>query len=258
MERELWGFVAGFVIATITSPVGVSGAVFLLPVQLSVFNVPNPQVTPTTLLYNVLSGPGALIRYVRQGQLRGPLARSMVLGSAPGVVIGAVLRVYVANDPNVFRLIAAAVLLPTGAVILWPTARGATRSMRTPPSMGTISVAAFLVGMVGGIYGIGGGSILGPILVASGMALGQVAPAALASTFVTSVVGVATFALLQVKSSGSIAPDWPLGIACGLGGLVGGYLGASLQPRLPEQLLRTLLGLLAIGLAVAYGIQVAL
>ena len=105
MERELWGFVAGFVIATITSPVGVSGAVFLLPVQLSVFNVPNPQVTPTNLLYNVLSGPGALIRYVRQGQLRGPLARSMVLGSAPGVVIGAVLRVYVANDPNVFRLI---------------------------------------------------------------------------------------------------------------------------------------------------------
>ena len=68
MERELWGFVAGFVIATITaSPVGVSGAVFLLPVQLSVFNVPNPQVTPTNLLYNVLSGPGALIRYVRQG-----------------------------------------------------------------------------------------------------------------------------------------------------------------------------------------------
>ena len=68
MERELWGFVAGFVIATITSPVGVSGAVFLLPVQLSVFNVPNPQVTPTNLLYNVLSGPGALIRYARRGQ----------------------------------------------------------------------------------------------------------------------------------------------------------------------------------------------
>ena len=81
MERDLLGFVAGFVIATITSPVGVSGAVFLLPVQLSVFGVPNPQVTPTNLLYNVLSGPGALFRYARQGQLRGPLARSLV--SAP-------------------------------------------------------------------------------------------------------------------------------------------------------------------------------
>ena len=233
------GFVAGFVLATITSPVGVSGAVFLLPVQLSVFSVPNPQVTPTNLLYNVLSGPGALIRYARQGQSRGSLARWMLLGSAPGVVIGAVLRVYVANDPNVFRLIAAAVLLPTGAVILWPTPRGVTRPIRTPLSPKAISVAAFLVGIVGGIYGIGGGSILGPILVASGMAVSQVAPAALASTFVTSVVGVATFAVLQVNASGSIAPDWPLGVACGLGGLLGGYLGASLQPRLPAELLLT-------------------
>ena len=130
--------------------------------------------------------------------------------------------------------------------------------MRTPLRPKIISLAAFLVGIVGGIYGIGGGSILGPILVGSGMALSKVAPAALASTFVTSVMGVATFAVLQVNASGSIAPDWPLGVACGLGGLLGGYLGASLQPRLPEELLRTLLGLLAIGLAVAYGIQVAL
>lgn len=256
MERDLLGFVAGFVIATITSPVGVSGAVFLLPVQLSVFGVPNPQVTPTNLLYNVLSGPGALLRYARQGQLRGPLARSLVLGSAPGVIIGAVLRVYVANDPTVFKLIAAAVLLPTGMFILGSTSRTGTR-FRMPLSGRTISLAAFVVGIVGGIYGIGGGSILGPILVGSGMAVSVVAPAALASTFVTSIVGVATFAVLQVNASGSISPDWSLGIACGLGGLCGGYLGASLQPRFPERLLRTLLGLLAIGLALLYVVQAA-
>jgi uncharacterized protein len=257
LERDLLGFLAGFVIATMTSPVGVSGAVFLLPVQLSLFGVPNPQVTPTNLLYNVLSGPGALLRYGRQGQLRGPLARNLVLGSAPGVVIGAVLRVYVADDPTVFKLVAAAVLLPTGLFILRSTHRRATRRMCTPLSPRTIRLAAFVVGIVGGIYGIGGGSILGPILVGSGMAVSLVAPAALASTFVTSIVGVVAFAILQVNVSGSIAPDWSLGIACGLGGLCGGYLGASLQPRLPEELLRTLLGLLAVGLALVYAVQVA-
>lgn len=257
MERDLLGFLAGFVIATITSPVGVSGAVFLLPVQLSVFGVPNPQVTPTNLLYNVLSGPGALVRYARQAQLRGPLARTLVLGSAPGVVIGAVLRVYVADDPTVFTLVAAAVLLPTGLFILLSTRRGGARRARVPFSPGTITLAAFVVGIVGGIYGIGGGSILGPILVGSGLAVSEVAPAALASTFVTSCVGVVTFAVLQVNATGSIAPDWSLGIACGLGGLCGGYLGAALQPRLPEELLRTLLGLLAVGLAVGYLVQAA-
>lgn len=257
MGRELWGLVAGFVIATITSPVGVSGAVFLLPVQLSVFGVPNPQVTPTNLLYNVLSGPGALVRYSRQGQLRGPLARNLVWGSAPGVVLGAVLRVYVADDPTVFKLVAAAVLAPTGVFILRLTRGGGTRRAWTPLSARTIRLAAFGVGTVGGIYGIGGGSVLGPLLVGSGMAVSEVAPAALASTFVTSVVGVATFAVLQLNAPGSIAPDWSLGVACGLGGLCGGYLGASLQPRLPEATLRTLLGLLAIGLAAGYVVQAA-
>jgi uncharacterized membrane protein YfcA len=184
VERDLLGFVAGFVIATITSPVGVSGAVFLLPVQLSVFGVPNPQVTPTNLLYNVLSGPGALFRYARQGQLRGPLARSLVLGSAPGVIVGAVLRVYVADDPTVFKLVAAAVLAPTGLLILLSTRRSGTRLPRAPLSPVTITLAAFVVGIVGGIYGIGGGSILGPILVGSGVAVSVVAPAALASTFI--------------------------------------------------------------------------
>jgi uncharacterized protein len=256
LERDLLGFIAGFVIATITSPVGVSGAIFLLPVQLSLFGVPNPQVTPTNLLYNVLSGPGALFRYARQGQLRGPLARSLVLGSAPGVIVGAVLRVYVADGPTV-RLVAAGVLLPIGLLILGSTRRTGTQLVRVPLSPRTITVAAFVVGTVGGIYGIGGGSILGPILVGSGMALSKVAPAALASTFVTSVVGVVTFAVLQLNAPGSISPDWSLGLACGLGGLCGGYLGATLQPRLPEQLLRTLLGLLAIGVSVAYVVLAA-
>ena len=72
MERDLLGFVAGFVIATITSPVGVSGAVFLLPVQLSVFGVPNPQVTPTNLLYNVLSESPLRAPAVERGGVHRP------------------------------------------------------------------------------------------------------------------------------------------------------------------------------------------
>lgn len=49
--------------------------------------------------------------------------------------------------------------------------------------------------MAGGIYKIGGGSLLGPILVGRGAPVATVAPAALASTFVTSIVGAATYAL---------------------------------------------------------------
>ncbi|MEU1798219.1 sulfite exporter TauE/SafE family protein [Streptomyces californicus] len=249
------GLAVGMLIAAVTAPVGVSGAVFLLPVQLSVFAVPNPAVTPTNLLYNVVAGPGALLRYRRDGALTGPLVRRLVLGTLPGVVLGAVIRVFALPGPGVFRLLVAALMLPLGIWLITRTLRPSSPENRRQPRPRTVTGLALAVGVVGGIYGIGGGSILGPILVGRGVPIAKVAPAALASTFATSLVGASTYALLSLAHPGSIAPDWLLGLACGLGGLIGGYLGARLQPRLPETFLRLLLGTLATALGILYAID---
>ena len=252
-QRDLVALLTGFVLATITTPVGVSGAVFLLPVQLSVLHVPNPRITPTNLLYNVVAGPGGILRYLRRGGVDRDLVAQLLAGSVPGVVIGAVVRVYVAADPDVFRLLAAAVLLPTGLLILRRPAPGSIGRRLGPR---TVRVLAFGVGIVGGIYGVGGGSILGPILVGTGMTVAAVAPAALLSTWVTSIVGVATYAVVALDAPGTVSPDWSLGVAAGIGGLVGGWLGASLQIRVPERALRTLLGVVAVSLSGLYVVQV--
>lgn len=246
------GFVAGLVIATLTAPVGVSGAVFLLPVQLTVLGVANPAVTPTNLLYNVIAGPGALLRYRRSGHLHGPLARLLIAGTVPGVIAGAVIRVFLLPGPRTFRLVAGLVLLGLGA---WLIRRTLAPREGRPLSSRTTWRLALAVGVVGGIYGIGGGSILSPLLVGSGMTVAVVAPAALASTFVTSIIGAITFTVLAAFASGPIAPDWPIAIACGIGGLLGGYLGARLQPVMPERALRLLLGGLAIAVGALYLIQ---
>ncbi|MGF0175642.1 TSUP family transporter [Streptomyces sp. Marseille-Q5077] len=253
----LGGLAAGLLIATVTAPVGVSGAVFLLPIQLSVFGVPNPAVSATNLLFNVVAGPGALWRFRRDGALHGDLARRLVLGSLPGVVLGAAIRVFALPGPDVFRLLIATLLLPLG---LWLCLRALAPAHHRPPSAGeltprTLTGLALAVGVLGGIYGIGGGSLLGPILVGRGLPVARVAPAALAATFATSLVGAAAYALLSLVSSGAVAPDWWLGLACGIGGLIGGYLGARLQPRLPERALRLLLGTLATALGALYAAQ---
>ncbi|MDQ1045042.1 sulfite exporter TauE/SafE family protein [Streptomyces sp. V4I2] len=251
----LVGLAAGLLIAVATAPVGVSGAVFLLPVQLSVLGVPSPAVTPTNLLYNVVAGPGALLRYHRAGLLHGPLTRRLVTGTLPGVVIGAVVRVFAVPGATAFRLLVAALLMPLGLWLIGRTLRPARPTSAAEPSPRAVTGLALVVGVIGGIYGIGGGSIIGPILVGQGMPVARVAPAALASTFATSVAGAATFALLALTGSGDIAPDWHLGLACGLGGLIGGYLGAHLQPHLPETALRLLLGALATLLGALYAAQ---
>ena len=93
---------------------------------------------------------------------------------------------------------------------LWSAAATHTRPARqpTPLPSAALGVLAAAVGCVGGIYGIGGGSILAPVLVGSGRSPTEVAPATLASTFVTSIAGVVTFVILSSQKQGAVSPDW--------------------------------------------------
>lgn len=249
------GFAFGVVIATFTAPVGVSGAVFLLPVQLSVLDVPSPSVTPTNMLYNVVAVPGALLRYRRDGALRSALARRLLTGTIPGVILGALIRVYLLPGGTIFKVLVSVLLLPLGVWLLVRDQRPPGRTGALSP--GALVILGFVAGLVGGIYGIGGGSLLAPVLVASGYLVGSVAPAALLATFITSCAGAATYAVLAITDRPGAAPDWALGLACGVGGLVGGYLGASLQARLPQRSLQLLLGTLAVALSLAYLVEIA-
>jgi uncharacterized membrane protein YfcA len=251
VPEPLVALVCGFVIALVTTPVGVSGAVLLLPVQLDVLHVSNPSVTPTNLLYNVVSGPGALFRH--RSRLRGSLVGRLLVGTVPGVVVGACVRVWLVPDARTFRLVAAAVLLTLGVWLVVQTLRpGPTASGGRPPRTPVLVSFSFAVGVIGGVYGIGGGSILAPVLVGRGMSVADVAPAALASTFVTSLVGAASFAVIAIGADGSVAPNWTLGLIAGVGGLFGGYGGARLAHRVPERALRLLLGGVEVLLAVTY------
>ncbi len=118
--------------------------------------------------------------------------------------------------------------------------------------MPVLILLAAVVGCVGGIYGIGGGSILAPVLIGTGRAPRVVAPAALASTFVTSVAGVITFMVLSAHHHGPVAPDWPTGTALGIGGLAGAYTGARIQQRLPDTLIRRVMGVLVVAIGARY------
>lgn len=247
------GAACAFLVALITTPAGVSGAVLLLPVQVSILGVPSPAVTPTNLLFNVAAVPGGLLRFAREGRLLSPLTMLLVAGSLPGVIAGSVIRVEWLADEHAFLFVAAGVLLPLGLWLLLGAQRIAPRPRPVTARMrALLSLVALVVGTLGGIYGIGGGSLLAPLLLAVGFSAYQVAPATLASTFLTSIVGIAAYQVLQITHGGPIAPEWILGLWLGAGGFAGSYLGARLQRRVPETGLRRLLGLIACLVAARY------
>ena len=267
VETWLWlPPLAAFVISFFSSMVGISGAFLLMPFQMSVLGYVGPSVSATNLVFNLFATPGGVWRYARDRRMAWPLAGLIILGTLPGMVLGFYLRTRCLPDAARFKLFVGAVLLYLAWRLLaehlhrrnWlvmarateAAPQGRTRSgwrrielplgaRRYGFSVPAMLALAFVVGIVGGTYGIGGGAIIAPFCIAVfGLPVALVAGAALAGTFATSVIGVTVYTLLPLPNGGAAAPDWALGSLFGLGGLLGTYLGAATQKHVPQRVLR--------------------
>jgi uncharacterized membrane protein YfcA len=250
---------AGLCAAAVTTPAGLSGAFVLLPFQTNVLGFTAPAVSATNLVFNVVATPGGLLRYGRQRLLGAGLVGPLLAGTLPGVSAGALLRVVYLHEPAVFKALVGVVLVYLAAQILLRMRR---QPRRPEPAEGGAPRPWLLAalgagsGVVGGILGVGGGAIIAPVLVTvARQPVRLVSAAALAVTFATSATGLGMYQLLDALDIGRtrpVAPDWLLGALFGLGGLIGSYLGARLQRRLPDRWLTVLLtGLVAV-LAATY------
>ena len=103
-----------FIISFFTSMGGVSGAFLLLPFQMSFLGYTNPSVSATNQLYNVVAIPSGVYRFCKEGRMVWPLTWIVIIGTLPGVLIGAYVRVIYLPDPKNFKLFAAGVLLYIG------------------------------------------------------------------------------------------------------------------------------------------------
>jgi hypothetical protein len=112
---------------------------------------------------------------------------------------------------------------------------------------------AFVVGIIGGTYGIGGGAIIAPFCVAVfHLPVYTIAGAALMGTLITSVAGVFFYSIIPAKAGMVTSPDWLLGFLFGAGGFIGIYLGARFQKFVPQKAIKLMLGTIIVFLAIRY------
>ena len=267
-------FIVAFIVSFFTSMGGVSGAFLLLPFQVSFLGYTTPSVSGTNQVFNIVAIPSGVYRYIKEGRMLWPLTWAVIIGTLPGVFIGAWVRIEYLPDPKNFKIFVSFVLLYIGWRLLMDAVKSKskhknkglpsgpvtshlvnvkTSSIRqvifeydgetfrfSPPIIYTL---CFLVGIIGGIYGIGGGSIVAPFFVAIiGLPVYTVAGAALMGTFITSVAGVIFYQYLaQFYPDMSVSPDWLLGALFGAGGILGMYLGARTQKFVPAKIIKGIL-----------------
>ncbi len=271
-------FVVALFLTALMAPAGVSGAFLLLPFQFSVLGFTGPGVTPTNHLFNVVAIPSGVYRYVREGRMLWPLAIVIAIGTVPGVVAGSFVRLYLLPDPRNFRLLIGFVLLLIGANLV----RKVLSRRKSSPGNGDmrvavtrfdwrrleytwqgethgvssigLSVLTLVIGVIGGAYGVGGGAIISPILVAVyHLPVHTIAGATLFGTCLTSFVAVGFFAAAgPVLGIPQASPHWALGLLFGAGGMLGLYCGARIQKRMPARLIEVILAVAVNFLAVTY------
>jgi uncharacterized membrane protein YfcA len=271
-----------FVISFFSSMAGITGAFLILPFQMSVLGFVTPSVSATNFLYNVVGTPGGILRYMREGRMVWPLALAITIGTLPGVLVGYYIRVRFLPDPKAFKLFVGLILLYIGVrvikkilqkvksegaeqnadfavsnVIYSMTRMGFDfQAQRVEFSLAAIILLALAVGVIGGIYGIGGGAIIAPFCVAFlNIPVHTVAGAAMFGTFATSIVGVAIYSTVPFYNGQTAPPDWFLGILFGFGGLLGMYLGATCQKYVPERIIQAMLALVIFTVAARYIFQ---
>ncbi len=271
-----------FVISFFSSMAGITGAFLILPFQMSVLGFVTPSVSATNFLYNVVGTPGGILRYMREGRMVWPLALAITIGTLPGVLVGYYIRVRFLPDPKAFKLFVGLILLYIGLRVIKKILQkvkseraeqnadfavsNVTYSMtrmgfdfqarRVEFSLAAIIILALVVGVIGGIYGIGGGAIIAPFCVAFlNIPVHTVAGAAMFGTFATSIVGVAIYSTVPFYNVQTAPPDWFLGILFGLGGLLGMYLGATCQKYVPERIIQAMLALVIFAVSANYIFQ---
>ena len=282
-----------FVISFFTSMGGVSGAFLLLPFQVSILGFTSPSVSATNHLFNIVAIPSGVYRYIKEGRMVWPLTWAVIIGTLPGVLAGAIIRICWLPDPKNFKMFVGLVLLYIGGKMLLDLLRkrpakekqiaaeekfhkrvqkerGQQVGQFAEKSQGPavvvkkfnlsriayefhgqkfdvstpgIMILCFIVGIIGGVYGIGGGSIVAPFFISFfGLPVYTIAGAALMGTFVTSVAGVVFYQLIApFYSDMVIAPDWLLGFLFGIGGFAGMYCGARCQKFVPARLIKWIL-----------------
>ena len=216
------GLLVGFVLAL----VGGGGSILAVPLLVYLVGVPNPHVAiGTSALAVGVNAATGLANHARAGTVKWRCALTFAAAGVAGAFVGSTAGK--AFDGQRLLFLFALVMLVVGAMMLRRRSALGNPDVSLSREMAPKVVGyGAATGAFSGFFGIGGGFLIVPGLIAStGMPM--------INAIGSSLVAVTAFGLttaLNYAFSGLV--DWLLALAFILGGLGGGFLGARLAKRL--------------------------
>jgi uncharacterized membrane protein YfcA len=232
MLLDLWSYLAagagGALIGLLLAVFGGGGSVLATPLLIYVVGVRDPHVAIGTSAAAVsLNALVALGGQARAGQVKWPCA--LVFGGAG--LTGSLLGAEIAKHVDGHRLLlwfAVAMALVGASMLLPKKAEGDPAVRLNPALVKRLAPIGLGTGLAAGFFGIGGGFLIVPgLMAATGMTLAHAAASSLVSVV---LFGAATSASYAV--SGLV--NWPVFVALVAGGGVGALVGTPMARALAD------------------------
>ncbi|MEZ5994461.1 MAG: sulfite exporter TauE/SafE family protein [Hyphomonadaceae bacterium] len=226
---DILAVLSGGAVGLILALIGGGGSILATPALLYVVGVANPHIAIGTSALAVSANAFAnLINHARRGNVKWPCASVFAVSGVVGAAIGAAIGKL--TDARVLLPLFAILMIVVGAAMLRPRkdeGDGDVRlSQRNAPKLVGFGLGA---GGLSGFFGIGGGFLIVPGLVAAAnMTMLQAIGSSLLSVGVFGATTAASYAV-----DGLI--DWRIaGLFIG-GGIIGGAIGAGFATHLARQ-----------------------
>ena len=234
MIDQLWLIPLGFTAGVLGSMIGLGGGIIVVPV-LTFLGFP-PTVAASNSLFAALSNSiASTISYSKQRRIEYSLGLKLGLLSIPGTVLGALFSTNVA--PDVFKILFGFVLIASAAYIFLRK-KIESKEKKTSKQLMIFAIgASFFAGIISSFFGIGGGIIFVPLMVAGmGMTMKKAAPTSQMILLFASFSGVVVHSLLG-------HPDFLQSGLLAFGSFIGGLVGAKLSLDIKERYLQILVSL---------------
>jgi uncharacterized membrane protein YfcA len=244
-------------IGIIASMTGISGGAFKTPILIILFGLSAELSSAASLLSALFIAVVSSIGYYRQDPqlIRIRIGSLAVIATVPGTYVGVSLRTIVAHA-HLLQLVFGIILFPVALKLLFAKSddKEHTNGQKEMLSFSDLGrgrlalsiVAIFLAGILAGLLGLGGGTIIVPVLcIILEFPIIMAAATSMFTMMFTSTSGSIMNYLILMQTE-SMAVFLFYGLTMGVGMIVGGIIGPRYASRADSAWLQRLFGFLLI------------
>jgi hypothetical protein len=241
--------VFGFFIGIIASMTGVGGGIFIVPILTFFYAFVVNSATGTSLTSIIFTAIASTLNYAKQKRIYYKTGAILIITTAPGAYLGAWLATIM--EERTLGLVFGVFLILVAIRMIISALRTKAQKQAQPVRTGTellhsgktVIIGAglsFFGGVASGLLGIGGGTLVVPILiVAMGMPIHYATATSMFTMIFTSISGVAKYVQADLI-------NFPVALLLATGTIFGAQVGAYTSKKISGRNLGLIFGIMLV------------